>query len=109
MQNAIADTIASFLKQYEPFNFIELDDLKVIVLNSNIITLQKGNSLFKINDPLHESFYIAYAGVVHLTKILDAEEVLHSKCYSGNLFGLRPFFAKNNYVKIIFNILILKI
>jgi CBS domain-containing protein len=33
-----------------------------------------------------------------LTKILDAEEVLHSKCYSGNLFGLRPFFAKNNYV-----------
>ncbi len=98
MQNAIADTIASFLKQYEPFNFIELDDLKVIVLNSNIITLQKGNSLFKINDPLHESFYIAYAGVVHLTKILDAEEVLHSKCYSGNLFGLRPFFAKNNYV-----------
>ena len=98
MQNAIADTIASFLKQYEPFNFIELDDLKVIVLNSNIITLQKGKSLFKINDPLHESFYIAYAGVVHLTKILDAEEVLHSKCYSGNLFGLRPFFAKNNYV-----------
>ena len=98
MQNAIAETIASFLKQYEPFNFIELDDLKVIVLNSNIITLQKGNSLFKINDPLHESFYIAYAGVVHLTKISDAEEVLHSKCYSGNLFGLRPFFAKNNYV-----------
>ena len=98
MQNTIADTIASFLKQYEPFNFIELDDLKVIVLNSNIITLQKGKSLFKINDPLHESFYIAYAGVVHLTKILDAEEVLHSKCYSGNLFGLRPFFAKNNYV-----------
>ena len=33
-----------------------------------------------------------------MTKILDAEEVLHSKCYSGNLFGLRPFFAKNNYV-----------
>lgn len=98
MQNTIADTIASFLKQYEPFNFIELDDLKNIVLNSNIITLQKGKSLFKINDPLHESFYIAYAGVVHLTKILDAEEVLHSKCYSGNLFGLRPFFAKNNYV-----------
>ena len=98
MQNAVAENIASFLKQYEPFHFIELDDLKNIVLNSNIITLQKGKSLFKINDPLHDSFYIVYGGVVHLTKILDAEEILHSKCYAGNLFGLRPFFAKNNYV-----------
>jgi CBS domain-containing protein len=98
MQNSIAENIATFLKQYEPFNFIEYSDLKAIVLNSNILTLQKGKTLFKINDELHDSFYIVYSGVVHLTKVLDAEEVLHSKCYSGNLFGLRPFFAKNNYV-----------
>ncbi len=98
MQNSIAENIATFIKQYEPFNFIENTDLKAIVLNSNILTLQKGKTLFKINDQLHDSFYIVYSGVVHLTKVLDAEEVLHSKCYSGNLFGLRPFFAKNNYV-----------
>ena len=98
MQNSIAENIATFLKQYEPFNFIEYTDLKAIVLNSNILTLQKGKTLFKINDQLHDSFYIVYSGVIHLTKVLDAEEVLHSKCYSGNLFGLRPFFAKNNYV-----------
>ena len=98
MQNSIAENIATFLKQYEPFNFIEYSDLKAIVLDSNILTLQKGKTLFKINDELHDSFYIVYSGVVHLTKVLDAEEVLHSKCYSGNLFGLRPFFAKNNYV-----------
>ena len=98
MQNSIAENIATFLKQYEPFNYIEFTDLKTIATNCSIITLQKYKSLFKINDELHESFYIVYSGVVHLTKVIDAEEVLHSKCYSGNLFGLRPFFAKNNYV-----------
>ena len=98
MQNSIAENIATFLKQYEPFNYIEYADLKAIATNCSILTLQKSKSLFKINDELHESFYIVYSGVVHLTKMLDAEEVLHSKCYTGNLFGLRPFFAKNNYV-----------
>lgn len=98
MQNSIAENIATFLKQYEPFNYIEYTDLKSIATNCSILTLQKSKSLFKINDELHESFYIVYSGVVHLTKVVDAEEVLHSKCYTGNLFGLRPFFAKNNYV-----------
>ncbi len=97
MHNSIADTIAVFLKQYEPFNYIETGDLKTIALNCSILTLQKSKKLFKIDEELHDSFYIVYSGVVHLTKILDAEEVLHSKCYAGNIFGLRPFFAKNNY------------
>lgn len=47
MQNAVADNIASFLKQYEPFHFIELDDLKSIVLDSTIITLQKESYFLK--------------------------------------------------------------
>jgi CBS domain-containing protein len=28
----------------------------------------------------------------------DAEEVLLNKCIAGDIFGLRPFFAKNNYL-----------
>lgn len=98
MQNSIAENIATFLKQYEPFNYIDYPDLKEIATNCTITTLQKSKSLFKINDSLHDSFYIVYSGVVHLNKIIDSEEVLHSKCYPGNLFGLRPFFAKNNYI-----------
>ena len=28
----------------------------------------------------------------------DAEETLLNKCHEGDVFGLRPFFAKNNYM-----------
>ena len=73
MQNSIAENIATFLKQYEPFNYIDYPDLKEIATNCTITTLQKSKSLFKINDPLHDSFYIVYSGVVHLNKIIDAE------------------------------------
>jgi CBS domain-containing protein len=46
---------------------------------------------------LQEVFYVVASGAVHLTVISDAEESLLNKCYPGDIFGLRPFFAKNNY------------
>jgi CBS domain-containing protein len=36
-------------------------------------------------------------GLIHLTFISDAEENIIGKCHEGDVFGLRPFFAKNNY------------
>jgi len=33
-----------------------------------------------------------------LSVISDAEETLLNKCVEGDVFGLRPFFAKNNYM-----------
>ena len=53
--------------------------------------------MFQINDTLHDVFYVVSSGVIHLTVISDAEETLLNKCYTGDIFGLRPFFAKNNY------------
>ncbi len=38
------------------------------------------------------------SGVVNLSIIADAEDTLLNKCVEGNIFGLRPFFAKNNYL-----------
>ena len=36
--------------------------------------------------------------MIHLSVIADAEETLLNKCHAGDVFGLRPFFAKNNYM-----------
>jgi len=38
------------------------------------------------------------SGVINLSVISDAEETLLNKCVEGDVFGLRPFFAKNNYM-----------
>ena len=97
MNNTITERIADFLKEYQPFNFLPFDDLIAIANTIRVINLEKHKSLFQINDTLHDSFYVVASGVIHLTVISDAEETLLNKCYPGDIFGLRPFFAKNNY------------
>lgn len=97
MTNAISQRVADFLKEYEPFNFLSFEDLIKITTTIRVINLEKNKNLFQINDSLHDSFYVVASGVIHLTVISDAEETLLNKCYAGDIFGLRPFFAKNNY------------
>lgn len=97
MRNSIAENVANFLKDYKPFNYLTFEDLIKIASFVKVIQLDKKQKLFQINDALHDSFYVVNSGVIHLTVISDAEETLLNKCYAGDIFGLRPFFAKNNY------------
>lgn len=97
MKNTFAENIVDFLLQHDPFKTVQYSDLLDIASQSEIIYLEKSKRLFKINDELHQHFYIVNSGIIHLTKIVDAQEALVSKCYVGSIFGLRPFFAKNNY------------
>lgn len=95
--NAIAERIADFLKEYAPFNNLSYNELLIVSNNVRVINLEKNKILFQINDLLHDSFYVVASGVVTLSVISDAEETLLNKCVPGDIFGLRPFFAKNNY------------
>ena len=97
MNNSIAVRVAEFLKDFKPFMYLNFADLIEISNSVKVLNLEKDKSLFQINDHLHDSFYVLNSGVVHLTVISDSEEVLLNKCYAGDIFGLRPFFAKNNY------------
>ncbi len=96
--NTIAEHIADFLKEYPPFDNLTFQELSEIATNIRVINLEKHAVLFQINDPLHDSFYVVASGVINLSVIADAEETLLNKCHDGDIFGLRPFFAKNNYM-----------
>ncbi len=96
--NAIAERIADFLKKYQPFNILSFEELTSVALSIRVINLEKNKTLFQINDVLHDSFYVVASGVINLSVISDAEEALLNKCIEGDVFGLRPFFAKNNYM-----------
>jgi CBS domain-containing protein len=96
--NTIAEHIADFLKKYPPFDNLTFQELSEIASNIRVINLEKHKTLFQINDILHDSFYVVASGVINLSVIADAEETLLNKCYEGDIFGLRPFFAKNNYM-----------
>lgn len=96
--NAIVGRVADFLKDFQPFNHLAYDDLTAIAETIRVVSLEKHRTLFQINDLLHDSFYVVASGVVNLFIISDAEETLLNKCTSGDIFGLRPFFARNNYM-----------
>ncbi|UPZ14517.1 DUF294 nucleotidyltransferase-like domain-containing protein [Flavobacterium humidisoli] len=96
--NTVAEHIADFLKEYKPFDNLTFQELSDIATNIRVINLEKHAVLFQNNDPLHENFYVVASGVINLTTIADAEETIINKCHEGDIFGLRPFFAKNNYM-----------
>ena len=96
--NSVAENIANFLKEYPPFSHLTYEELIDVSKNIGVINLEKHKTLFKIDDKLHDSFYVVASGVLNLSFIADAEETLLNKCHAGDVFGLRPFFAKNNYM-----------
>ena len=96
--NSIAEHIADFLKEFQPFNYLTFEELSEIAASIRVVNLEKHKTLFQINDLLHDSFYVVSSGVINLSIIADAEETLLNKCTEGDIFGLRPFFAKNNYM-----------
>ncbi|MFY8187537.1 MAG: DUF294 nucleotidyltransferase-like domain-containing protein [Flavobacterium sp.] len=98
MTNSLAVRMADFLKNYPPFQLIPNERLVFIANYVKVIYLKKNQTLFKINDPLHDYFYIVREGAVGLLVTSDMEESLIDKCDEGDLIGLRPFFAKNNYL-----------
>lgn len=98
MKNPIAERITDFLKQFHPFSSIEYVELLNIAKNARVVYLEKNETLFKINDPTHECFYVVANGAVGLSLTSDSDEVLIDKCDEGDILGLRPFFAKNNYL-----------
>jgi CBS domain-containing protein len=95
--NTIAENIADFLKKYPPFDNLTFQELSEIATSIRVLNVEKNKTLFQINDVLHDSFYVVASGVINLSVIADAEETLLNKCVEGDIFGLRPFFAKNNY------------
>ena len=96
--NTIAEHIADFLKKYPPFDNLTFQELSEIATSIRVMNIEKHKTLFQINDVLHDSFYVVASGVINLSVIADAEETLLNKCTEGDVFGLRPFFAKNNYM-----------
>lgn len=97
MNNSLAIRIADFLQNYTPFSDLSREDLESIALSVSVLTLDKNQNLFKIGDAPHDKFYVVASGLIHISLITDAEENLIDKPAVGEVFGLRPFFAKNNY------------
>lgn len=98
MKHTIAYRIADFLKYYHPFSELNFENLLTVAQSSSVLYMEKNEVLFKINDEIHDSFYVIASGAVGLSVTSDTDDVLIDKCDEGDILGLRPFFAQDNYL-----------
>ncbi|TDY11276.1 MULTISPECIES: DUF294 nucleotidyltransferase-like domain-containing protein [Flavobacteriaceae] len=97
MKNTIAERIADFLKRFPPFDLLKKNQLLEIAVQVTIKYLDKGQIIYNQNDTLHQHFYIIHKGAVSLKKTINNTSEVIDKFDEGDVFGLRPLFAQENY------------
>ncbi len=97
MKNTIAERIADFLKRYPPFNLLRPKQLLEISSQVRVRYLEKGLVVFNQGDVAHKEFFIVHKGAISLDRIIEGDNVTVDKCDEGDVFGLRPLIAKENY------------
>ncbi len=98
MTNSIASRIADFLSDFPPFSLLDRNHLNKIANEVRVMYFEQGKTIFAKDEQVHNYFYIVQKGAVDLQKIDDNKEPeTIDKCDEGDIFGLRPLFAKENY------------
>ena len=96
MKNTISHRVADFLKSFPPFNLLHQKDLEKLSEQISIIYKEKDSVIFTENEKTHDSFYVVHKGAVALKK--NQKNVILDMCDEGDIFGLRPLLAQENYV-----------
>jgi CBS domain-containing protein len=100
MKNTISERIADFLKKYPPFMLFTPDELDHISQQVVIKYLEKDGILFEKNDKAHKYFYIVHKGAITLHLLQDKIARTIDNCDEGDIFGLRPLIAREDFYQI---------
>ncbi|WP_026715157.1 DUF294 nucleotidyltransferase-like domain-containing protein [Flavobacterium daejeonense] len=95
MKNTISQRVADFLKNFPPFNFLEQAEIEILAEKVSIIYKEKGAVIFEENEETHDSFYVVHKGAIELRK--KSKNNILDMCDEGDIFGLRPLIALENY------------
>ncbi|MDG3581646.1 DUF294 nucleotidyltransferase-like domain-containing protein [Galbibacter pacificus] len=98
MKNTIAERIADFLKRFPPFDLLKPHQLLDISREVKVVYVQKGDTIFNQGDEGHSQFYVVQKGAVAIQRKENGQTDTLDKCDEGDIFGLRPLFAKENYM-----------
>ncbi|RXJ51414.1 DUF294 nucleotidyltransferase-like domain-containing protein [Gelidibacter gilvus] len=97
MKNTIAERIADFIKNFPPFDQFSKKDLYCIAKEVTITYLEKDENVYVVGEPLHDRFYMIHKGAIALKKEINSKMETVDRFDEGDIFGLRPLFAKENY------------
>jgi CBS domain-containing protein len=95
MKNTISYRIADFLKRYPPFSNLLKAQLESLSEEVSIVYKEKNHTVFTIDESAHHQFYVVHKGAVALWN--KDEKAVLDICDEGDIFGLRPLMANENY------------
>ena len=96
MKNTISHRVADFLKNFPPFNFLHQKDIETLSEQVSIIYKEKDSVVFAENEETHNCFYVVHKGAVTLRNSFKND--ILDMCDEGDIFGLRPLIANENYM-----------
>ena len=92
--NTIAERIFDFLKGFPPFTMLTKEQLMSVSEAVEVEYFKKGDTVFKINKTVEDSFYVVKDGAIGL---YTSDDTIVDECDEGDIFGLRALLRKDNY------------
>lgn len=98
MTNTISRRIYDFIKDHPPFNLLDTERLLQISERVVVQYRQPGELIFKAGEQPGRYIYMVREGAVHLFQQDGTEEgLLVDQCEEGDVFGIRPLLADDQY------------
>ena len=97
MTNTISRRIFDFIKDYPPFHFLDEALLHRLAEKAIVQYRQEGDIVFKTGETPPQVIYIVREGAVSLIKEEDGKEIVMEHCDEGDVFGIRPLLASDDY------------
>jgi CBS domain-containing protein len=97
MENIIPRRIYDFLKAYPPFSLLPEALLMLVSERVQVQYCQPQQEVFHQGDQPGAHIFIVREGAVQLFRETASEEFLVEQCDEGDVFGIRPMLAEENY------------
>jgi CBS domain-containing protein len=97
MSNTISTRIADFLKMHPPFDLLTSQQLVLLCERMQVRYVEKEEKLFEMGNPPEPFFFVVKEGAVALEYEQDGHSFMVDLCDEGDVFGLRPLIAGDEY------------
>ena len=99
MPNQVTERIYDHIKELPPFSYV--NDREMLLRVAGRVEVQyhtAGSEIFAAGTKPRERFFLVKEGAVELYATGSGEEVLVERCGEGDVFGIRPLLAEDNYL-----------
>lgn len=99
MPNQVTERIYDHIKDLPPFSYV--GDREVLLRVAGRVEVQyhtAGSEIFAAGTRPRDRFYLVKEGAVELYAAGSGAEMLVERCGEGDVFGIRPLLAEDNYL-----------